>query len=1001
METSPLKKKGASPTLAIESWDDDDDFQDVGDLHIQKPGSRFSDRGGSTPNRLSVASDTLSDLAFIDDNMMDREVVLPHPASVISSEDAIRSANKAGIPLPKDVPASALTGGSIRKIGGIASRRVVKVDWGDDLEIANSSKFLTVKKVRSSEFPLDAFQTSSEDELSQLANEDDIPTIRAHKKSPRRSPLIDAFRLPTPEIPSEQELAVKLPPAGAFDPEVVTSSSSSSSPQAAFKESNAVGTPGSDRKSDSLAAALSSFVDSDTDELAEGSLGTRHGGRYRSNSILSTMSPSLASTFTVESEDESFLCIELPQPDFDFQHALEEKKKARMLARTASDLRNAGELPKEDFLDDIEIGEGGLLGSKSTRNKNIRLKANPASPSRRTGVTLTFTRIGEPKMKKSHARRLSISSNHTLESVEEAVSGRPTSLEIATDAGKEHNSKQPSQPILKRVESGKQSRLLRPQRSTPNLKAQSSPSVKLPQALPPPVPPIPRNLYHHQHHHHNVHNYTANHNNTPIATNNKSNSNTNNTDTIPTMLPVRSGGYKGLPINRPPSRTMTNRPPSRTNSRAASRTSNRSESRGPPPQSPSVEFSQAHAVGRYINTPSRPSSRASIGSRSKSPGRPSTPSQRPPFLPAGASQAQSQHVLSKLQRKASNKALRPPTSQDPRPPSRTSRIRERSPLRNAQAVAPEPLRKEAASTNFLLAPTRRRYYGNGSELEAFDDLPTSAKLESKFTVKPVGQGAPRALRSTKRANLTAITTAPAELEPSRDGKVPRYGRGHLNPSAAQRGALPTTAEIEHKRPTWRPKAPKRLNHDGPQRPQLITAAALPTDPKAVNDMIYNPVTFRWEGNEHAVRGFDREDTLPTALPRPALISSVKSSKNIQVVGKMVFDPDHMCWLKVDDTGSDDEANALADIDDLKETNSMTERSTRDSGHGGSLNDLMTAEEFDVGPEFTKRQKEEEQRWRRKVAGWISQPEARNPARSWDLRDIALSQIGSDGKLLSA
>ncbi|EPS45229.1 hypothetical protein H072_790 [Dactylellina haptotyla CBS 200.50] len=941
METSPLKKLGASPSFAIESWDDDGDFQDVGDLQMSKPSSRFSDRG-STPSRLSVASDSLHDLAFIDD--LERELVLPHPTSIISPEDAIRSANKAGIPLPKDIPASALTGGSIRKIGAIGTKRIVKVDWGEDLEIdTNAPKFLTVKKIRSSEFPLDAFQTSSEDEKSLLFDEDDIPTIRAHhKKSPRRSPLIDAFRLPTPEIPSEQELAAKLPPAddiferGDFAPDASTN------------------TTASERKHDSN-ANLANFVDSDTDELAEGSLGTRHGGRYRSNSILSTMSPSLASTFTVESEDESFHCIELPQADFDFQHALEEKKKARLLARTASDLRNASEHPKEDFLDDIEIGEGGLLSSKSNRNKNIRLKATPTSPSRRTGVTLTFTRIGEQKIKKSHARRLSMSSNHTLESVEESTPGRPASLEVGLGTEKDSEPKPAHQPTLKRTDPGKQSRLLRPQRSTPNLKAQHSYTSKLPQALPPPVPPIPRSVYNMEH------------------------------NTIPTMLPVRVG-YKGLPVNRPPSRTMANRPPSRTNSRAASRTSNRSESRGPP-RSPSVDQSHAHSMSRYINN-SRPSSRASIGSRSKSPGRPSTPSQKPPFLPAGASQAQSQHVLSKLQHKASNKALRPPSASESRPPSRTSRIRDRSPLRNAQVVAPEPLRQEAASTNFLLAPTRRRYYGNGTELEAFDDLPTSAKLESKYTVKPVGQGAPRALRSTKRANLNAVT--PAQTSAShKETKLPRY-RGLITTPTAQRGALPLATDIDQKRPNWRAKLPKRIHHDGVQKPQLITAGPLPNETKAVNEMIYNPTTFRWEGNEHVIRGFDREDTLPTALPRPALISSVKSSKNIQVVGKMVFDPDHMCWLKVDDTGSDDEANALADIDDLKDTNSMTERSTRDSGHGASLNDLMTAEEFDVGPEFTKRQKEEEQRWRRKVAGWISSTEARNPARTWDLRDIALS-----------
>ena len=57
-------------------------------------------------------------------------------------------------------------------------------------------------------------------------------------------------------------------------------------------------------------------------------------------------------------------------------------------------------------------------------------------------------------------------------------------------------------------------------------------------------------------------------------------------------------------------------------------------------------------------------------------------------------------------------------------------------------VAPEALRNEAASTNTLRVPMRRRNFGNGTELEIFDDLPTMSKpnLRSPEKRPEAGQG---------------------------------------------------------------------------------------------------------------------------------------------------------------------------------------------------------------------------------------------------------------------
>lgn len=46
----------------------------------------------------------------------------------------------------------------------------------------------------------------------------------------------------------------------------------------------------------------------------------------------------------------------------------------------------------------------------------------------------------------------------------------------------------------------------------------------------------------------------------------------------------------------------------------------------------------------------------------------------------------------------------------------------------------------------MTRPTRKRNFGDGTELEQFDDLPTNAKQENRFTVAPVGRGAPKCLQ---------------------------------------------------------------------------------------------------------------------------------------------------------------------------------------------------------------------------------------------------------------
>jgi hypothetical protein len=82
-------------------------------------------------------------------------------------------------------------------------------------------------------------------------------------------------------------------------------------------------------------------------------------------------------------------------------------------------------------------------------------------------------------------------------------------------------------------------------------------------------------------------------------------------------------------------------------------------------------------------------------------------------------------------------------SMAPDTPSRGSRQR--------PDVAPASLAREAATKRTVTKPARRRNYGDGNELEVFDDLPTSTAKESKFVKPPIAaRGAPKpGLRQTQ------------------------------------------------------------------------------------------------------------------------------------------------------------------------------------------------------------------------------------------------------------
>lgn len=173
-------------------------------------------------------------------------------------------------------------------------------------------------------------------------------------------------------------------------------------------------------------------------------------------------------------------------------------------------------------------------------------------------------------------------------------------------------------------------------------------------------------------------------------------------------------------------------------------------------------------------------------------------------------------------------------------------------------------------------------------------------------------------------------------------------------------------------------------------------------------MHYNPTTFRWEGNENIVQDFDAAPRSPK--PAPALITNVGAMRNVQAVGGMVFDPHRMCWLRAGSLESGapcggDEEDVFAGLDDLEEaraadstaggrtSGTVDELGSHpigdDASAGESSDEGPITEEFDVGPEFIRRQRAEEEKWRRKVDKWIGFDRGGSAGEQWRwiIRDL--------------
>jgi hypothetical protein len=191
-------------------------------------------------------------------------------------------------------------------------------------------------------------------------------------------------------------------------------------------------------------------------------------------------------------------------------------------------------------------------------------------------------------------------------------------------------------------------------------------------------------------------------------------------------------------------------------------------------------------------------------------------------------------------------------------------------------------------------------------------------------------------------------------------------------------------------------------------------------------MHYNPAMCRWEGNENAVAAFDPPSSPRSPKPSPALIANAGARQGVQVVGGMVFDPQRMCWLKMAPRQpgnrrstliSEEEEDVFAGLDNLEDRPRKSDAGEKgrrtfsggsasgdpipdgdDRSGGESSDEWPITEEFDVGPEFIRRQRAEEEKWKRKAGKWVEKDRLTFGDRwRWAIRDMVKSNFAFGGQ----
>jgi len=236
------------------------------------------------------------------------------------------------------------------------------------------------------------------------------------------------------------------------------------------------------------------------------------------------------------------------------------------------------------------------------------------------------------------------------------------------------------------------------------------------------------------------------------------------------------------------------------------------------------------------------------------------------------------------------------------------------------AVVPHQLRR----------PRKPRTYGDGTELDEFDDLPTSKEKEKLYT--RAVKNSPNTIRNPSKLGSSPHSNPVEKRDFSNHPTVAsQRSRSRLETRKAEgvrRRALAINSHI--KKISTKKGLIRQMSGN--------TLSQLSTN----TDMRWNDQEARWEGNEHILREFD--NVLSTSS-RPALISqfsiqsprmkspigamredipeagtmnSFKANKaQNHVVGGMIFDAESMSWRKLGGGEEDEDELRLESDEELE------------------------------------------------------------------------------------
>ncbi|KAJ6621608.1 hypothetical protein B0H10DRAFT_2016644 [Mycena sp. CBHHK59/15] len=385
-------------------------------------------------------------------------------------------------------------------------------------------------------------------------------------------------------------------------------------------------------------------------------------------------------------------------------------------------------------------------------------------------------------------------------------------------------------------------------------------------------------------------------------------------------------------VSRPPTRTQSTLPPPAPSSFLSPKPGNlrgqKSHSGLKPPTPPSTtrKLTRKASLSSLMETSSNQASGSgsvsagmskagyeepTAASRAKSfksrefkvpPTRPSTPSANPVALRLTmptASRSKSRPALSAVfngPSTASGSQSPLFRSMSPLPPRPSSHLS----ARPSSQAAPTPPRP--AAPRILRRPKRQRTFGDGTELNGIDDLPTDREKESRYRVQPKGYGnrVPGGSYPSKSERGTLRRKRREVSEGSLEFNSPLFPSTNTAKHATRAELSPKSLADppRKKKPTSSPTVPF-----GKKKPTLIRNLGGSGAPRVVGDMRWNPQTLRWEGNEHVLRDFDAAVGTST---RPALITHLTGSSigspvgsfanGARIVGNMIFDPARMCWI---------------------------------------------------------------------------------------------------------